>query len=99
MGEFWAKEGRKRCIRGGGTVEEYKKINAQESAALAQAFVSEKFIRFVKDFTMDTSLSPTTLFLLRTQLEMLEKRGKSWSGTAFLMWLMLKTRFIWIRFL
>jgi len=79
LGEIWAREGKERCIRGGGSVEEYKKINAEESAALAQAFVSEKFIR--------------------TQLEMLKKRGKSWSGTAVMMWLMLKTRFIWIKFL
>ena len=47
LGEIWAREGKERCIRGGGSVEEYKKINAEESAALAQAFVSEKFIRFV----------------------------------------------------
>ena len=30
---------------------------------------------------------------------MLKKKGKSWSGIGWLMWLMLKSRFIWIRFL
>lgn len=32
-------------IRGGATVEEYKLVNAKESSALADAFVSENFIR------------------------------------------------------
>jgi len=79
LGEEWVKTGREREMRGGGTVEEYKRINAAESAALAEAFVSEKF--------------------LRTQLEFLKKKGKSSSPTAIVMWLMLKTRFIWIRLL
>ena len=47
LGEEWVKTGREREMRGGGTVEEYKRINAAESAALAEAFVSEKFLRLV----------------------------------------------------
>lgn len=79
LGEQWAREGRQRRLRGGATVAEYREVNRAESAALAQAFVSEKF--------------------MRTQLAMLKKKGKSWSGIGWLMWLMLKSRFIWIRFL
>eukprot|EP00090_Calanus_glacialis_P033520 TRINITY_DN55711_c0_g1_i1.p1 TRINITY_DN55711_c0_g1~~TRINITY_DN55711_c0_g1_i1.p1 ORF type:complete len:273 (-),score=80.12 TRINITY_DN55711_c0_g1_i1:58-795(-) len=45
LGEEWARSGRGRIIRGGGDVEEYKKINARESNDLAEAFVSEEFLR------------------------------------------------------
>lgn len=44
LAESWIKEDRKRLIRGGASIEEYKKINAKESAALAEAFVSEEFL-------------------------------------------------------
>jgi len=36
---------------------------------------------------------------LRTQLQFWEKRGKGWSPTGIVLWLLLKTRFLWIRFL
>lgn len=39
------RRGKSRMIRGGATVEEYKLVNAKESSALADAFVSENFIR------------------------------------------------------
>jgi len=45
LGEEWVMSGRERIIRGGGSVEEYKKINARESNDLAEAFVSEEFLR------------------------------------------------------
>ena len=45
LGEQWAREGRERRLRGGATVAEYREVNRAESAALAQAFVSEKFMR------------------------------------------------------
>ena len=45
LGEQWAREGRQRRLRGGATVAEYREVNRAESAALAQAFVSEKFMR------------------------------------------------------
>jgi len=79
VGEEWARSDKKREIPGGGSVEEYKAVNARESMELAQAFVSEKF--------------------LRTQLQFLEKKGKGWSLTGVVFWLLLKTRFAWIKFL
>jgi len=79
LGEEWARSGRRREIRGGASVQEYKAVNAKESKDLAQAFVSEKF--------------------LRTQLEFLKKKGKGWSPTGLVFWLLLKTRFMWRRFL
>jgi len=36
---------------------------------------------------------------LRTQLQFWEKRGKGWSPTGIVLWLLLKTRFVWIKFL
>jgi len=44
LGEEWVREGRPRALRGGSTVEELKSVNAKESAALAQAFVSKEFL-------------------------------------------------------
>jgi len=44
LGEQWIREDRPRILRGGSTVEELKAVNAEESAALAQAFVSEAFL-------------------------------------------------------
>lgn len=79
LGEEWVRTGRRRRLRGGASVEEYTRVNTEESRALAEVFVSEKF--------------------LRTQLEFLRKKGKSWTGTGVVLWIMLKTRFLWIRFL
>ena len=36
--------GRKKTIPGGGSVDEYKKVNARESEELADAFLSYKFL-------------------------------------------------------
>ena len=44
LGEQWAKEGRKKTIPAGGSVEEYKKVNAKESLDLADAFLSYNFL-------------------------------------------------------
>merc|ERR1712032_732696 len=44
LGEQWIREDRPRILCGGSTVEELKAVNAKESAALAQAFVSEAFL-------------------------------------------------------
>merc|ERR1712130_289999 len=44
LGEQWIREDRPRILRGGSTVEELKAVNAEESAALAQAFVSNAFL-------------------------------------------------------
>ena len=45
LGEEWVKTGRERRIRGGASVEEYTRVNIEESKALAEVFVSEKFLR------------------------------------------------------
>ena len=37
--------GRRRRLRGGASVEEYTRVNTEESRALAEVFVSEKFLR------------------------------------------------------
>jgi hypothetical protein len=44
LGEQWVKEGKKRNIAGGGSVEEYKRVNFQESVQLADAFLSYPFL-------------------------------------------------------
>lgn len=79
LGEEWARAGRQRRLRGGASVEEYTRVNIEESRALAEVFVSEKF--------------------LRTQLEFLKRKGKSYSTTGLIMWILLNTRSLWIRFL
>ena len=45
LGEEWARTGRKRRLRGEASVEEYTRVNIEESRALADVFVSEKFLR------------------------------------------------------
>ena len=45
LGEEWARAGRKRRLRGEVSVEEYTRVNIEESRALADVFVSEKFLR------------------------------------------------------
>jgi len=44
LGEQWIKEGKKRSIPGGGSVEEYKRVNREESIQLADAFLSYPFL-------------------------------------------------------
>ena len=44
LGEQWVAEGKKKEIPGGGTVEEYKAVNARESLELADAFLSYNFL-------------------------------------------------------
>jgi len=50
LGEEWVRSGRERVIRGGGTIEEYKQVNKKESNDLAEAFVSEEFLRTQLEF-------------------------------------------------
>jgi len=50
LGEEWVGSGRERSIRGGGSVEEYKQVNKKESNDLAEAFVSEEFLRTQLEF-------------------------------------------------
>ena len=44
LGEQWVAEGKKKEIPAGGTVEEYKAVNARESLELADAFLSYNFL-------------------------------------------------------
>lgn len=44
LAEQWIAEGRTRTFRGGATKEELKAVNARESIALANAFLSPKFL-------------------------------------------------------
>jgi len=52
VAEGWAKADKQKCIPGGGTIEEYKKINARESEELADAFLSYKFLNGQYNFLM-----------------------------------------------
>jgi len=45
LAEQWVGETRKRTIPGGGDVEEYKAVNARESIALADSFLSTPFLQ------------------------------------------------------
>ena len=44
LGEEWAREGRQKQIPAGGSVQEYKAVNAKESQDLADAFLSYPFL-------------------------------------------------------
>lgn len=77
LGEEWVKQGRERKIRGGGSVEEYKKVNTKESEDLTVAFVSKEF--------------------LENQYNFLQMKGKHRSGAGLFLWVMIKTRPLWIR--
>ena len=44
MAESWVQAGRPRTLPGNGNIKEYKEINIKESAELADAFVSYKFL-------------------------------------------------------
>ena len=54
LGEEWARAGRQRRLRGGASVEEYTRVNIEESRALAEVFVSEKFLRCDSKIGLDT---------------------------------------------
>ena len=44
VAEGWVREGRTKQIPAGGTVQEYKEVNARESLELADAFLSYNFL-------------------------------------------------------
>ena len=50
LGEKWAREGKKKEIPAGGTVQEYKAVNAKESQDLADAFLSYNFLNAQYEF-------------------------------------------------
>jgi len=45
IAESWVEQGKKRQIPAGGTVEEYKRVNYEESVQLADAFLSVPFLQ------------------------------------------------------
>ena len=44
VAEKWVKEKRMKSIPGGGSVEEYKRVNKEESVRLADAFLAYPFL-------------------------------------------------------
>ena len=50
VGEEWIRKGKQRKMMSGGTAEEYSKLNAQESIAVADAFLSYDFMNAQFDF-------------------------------------------------
>jgi len=50
LAEKWIKEGKKREIMGGGDLEEYKRVNLEESTRLAEAFLSKEFLMHQYNF-------------------------------------------------
>ena len=61
LGEQWARQGKKKEIPAGGTVEEYKAVNARESLELADAFLSYNFLN-VKSSPADCLLPNQHVF-------------------------------------
>ena len=59
VAEGWAREGRTKQIPAGGTVQEYKEVNARESLELADAFLSYSFLN------VSISIRPKHLFDVR----------------------------------
>ena len=81
LGEQWVAEGKKKEIPGGGTVEEYKAVNARESLELADAFLSYNFLN------VSRASSPPVSFncFLQAQYEFLKSKGKSSQANVFLL--------------
>ena len=44
VAEKWVQEKRKKTIPGGGTIQEYKRVNQEESVRLADAFLAYPFL-------------------------------------------------------
>jgi len=68
LGEQWAKEGKKKTIPGGGSVQEYKEVNARESLELADAFLSYNFLNAQYEFlkSKGKSSQANTFLLIKT---------------------------------
>jgi len=68
LGEQWAREGKKKEIPAGGTVEEYKAVNARESLELADAFLSYNFLNAQYEFlkSKGKSSQANVFFMIKT---------------------------------
>ena len=66
LGEQWVAEGKKKEIPAGGTVEEYKAVNARESLELADAFLSYNFLNVSQTSNLPAAVTvifrPSTSF-------------------------------------
>ena len=66
LGEKWVAEGKKKEIPGGGSVEEYKAVNARESIDLADAFLSYNFLNVSQ--TSNPQVTLISNYLLRPSM-------------------------------
>lgn len=64
--EEWVVEGKTKEIPGGGSVEEYKAVNAKESMDLADAFLSYKFLDAQHKFLKSKGKDATVFFILKS---------------------------------
>ena len=90
--------GRRRRLRGGASVEEYTSVNTEEGLGRGLCVGKILEVRIEKLYCCSCVFN-IIITLSRTQLEFLRKKGKSWTGTGVVLWIMLKTRFLWKRFL
>jgi len=75
LGEEWAREGRQKQIPAGGSVQEYKAVNAKESQDLADAFLSYPFLDAQHQFLKSKGkTSQATVFMLIKSLRPLWSR-------------------------
>jgi len=66
LAEQWVREGKTKEIPGGGSVEEYKAVNAKESRDLADAFLSYKFLDAQYNFLKSKGKNATIFYVLKT---------------------------------
>merc|ERR1719334_1071972 len=66
LAEEWVKTGKKKEIPAGGTVEEYKAVNAKESLELADAFLSYPFLDAQYKFLKSKGKNASLFLILKT---------------------------------
>jgi len=66
LAEKWVTEGRVKTIPAGGTVEEYKAVNARESLELADAFLSYNFLDAQYRFLKSKGKNANMFFILKS---------------------------------
>lgn len=66
LAEEWVAGGKKKEIPGGGSVEEYKAVNAKESLELADAFLSYNFLDAQYKFLKSKGKNATVFLILKT---------------------------------
>jgi len=66
LGEEWVQKGKRKEIPGGGSVQEYKEVNAKESLQLADAFLSYKFLEGQERFLKSKGKNAAVFTVLKT---------------------------------